>query len=169
MHVSLLICGIWFFCTCSFVEKNLRKVTEEETNSLHISMPEEEFLMIIFSFSFMVMETGPSSQRDRLLQVAADHQSAYSSLSQHPGHQVESGCAAASISGSESCESSVFCLLTEDALSPLSLYGPLLPTSLPLFVSPTTALFGGSVFLWNLGNNLCLLDKTTNVFAILLL
>lgn len=82
------------------------------------------------------METGPSSQRDRLLQVAADHQSACSSLSQRPGHQVESGFAAASISGSEGCESSLFRLLTEDALSPLSLYGPLLPSSLPLFVSP---------------------------------
>lgn len=77
---------------------------------------------------------------------------------------MESGCAAASISGSESSESSAFCLLTEDALSPLSLYGPPLPSSLTLFVSPTTALFGGSVSLWNLGSNLCLLDKTTNVF-----
>lgn len=153
--VTLLLCVIWFVCIL-LCWKEILETWQKGRWSPCIQAERR-----VFRWSYLELY---GHRRDRLLQVPADHQSAYSSYSQQPGRQAESGCAAASISGSESCESSLFCLLTEDALSPLSLYVPLLPSSLPLFVSPTTALFGGSVFLWKLGNNLCLLDKSTNVF-----
>lgn len=51
MHVVLLICLIWFFCICTFVG-------EKKSFDDHI-------------WSFVVRDTGPSSQRDRLLQVAS--------------------------------------------------------------------------------------------------
>lgn len=141
--------------------RNQMKTPDYIRNHREVSEKERDFRRVFWwsRLGVMVLSMGPSPPI-----IVGSCWSAVSLLQSPTTPRPSSGVRLCCCLWELQYESSAVRLLTEAALSPLSLYGPLLPPSLPFFVSPTTALFGGSVFLLNLGTILCILDKTANVF-----